>query len=480
MNKGWRSYSDISIKWLLGGAFFLTVVLMGTAIGLGQIKMLAYMILAVGLLAIVSISRRLKLWLLALCIPLSLLRIPNLPVSHGFQICEFILVALSMDELLLLSRWNSTPLRLGIIIPLGLFTIAGFLCLLVGKSFITDWVYFCLMPLLWFFLASRKIQDREEVWLFVKLSLLTIVIFLAIVVWANMSGHFENVNPGSTTYQWRFGYGLIVALGPIRLNVWSTYIGTLVALGFPAGILLWLEDKNKTWWRMGAPLLLVGFAFVLILSATRGATVSVILGTFFVILASGRYRSRRLWIIVALLLVVFTLLGRTILNLFPQNNILRLLSLLQGVQGDENYQIRKYAVELTWKLILQHPMGVGFAYIFTTYGIDNAIVYSYLLEATGILGGIAFLMIVGQLTYTYGKAILNSPVGSTRDFATIGLGTLVVSLIAGVSSQSIMFQPVHSFVFWALLASTYHGLSLPVLPERESRRIQDSSFTGRA
>jgi hypothetical protein len=469
MNSLRQLYSNISSKWLLVGLALLGAAIAGIAFSLGQLRVVEGIFLLLGLCVLVLLPQRFKLWLFALSIPLSLAQIPSLTITIPlhFSICEIILLILTMDEVLFIR--NNKPLKLEIIIPLGIFAVLGLVCLQINKGWMVEWHTYYLMPLLWFFLASQKFHDRKEAWLFVKLAVLTIAGFAAIVVWANLTGHFESLNPGSTSYQWRLGEEQLIVLGPIRLSVWGIRLASIVALGFPACILLWLEDKNKSWWSTGALLMLVGFCCVLILSAGRGATLAAIVGTFLVILASGRFRSLKLWGTIALIFVVITLWGEAILKLFPAQNIPRLLTVLRGVQGDADLQIRTNALALIWKLTLQNPLGTGWGYLWYTYLIDDSTIYSYLLETSGILGSIAFLVVVAQLVYKFVLVISKSSRGFFRNFASIGLGTLVVGLLAGVSSQSIMYEPVHSFVFWGLLATTYYGLLLPVSPEGERK-----------
>lgn len=110
---------------------------------------------------------------------------------------------------------------------------------------------------------------------------------------------------------------------------------------------------------------------------------------------------------------------------------------------------------LAWKLTLQNPLGGGFGYLGRMYRIDDAIISAYIMDGTGILGALAFMVVVGHLAFQFGSGVLKSPPGSARDLASIGLSTLVVALVAGVSSQSILFEPVHAFVFWALMAVCY-------------------------
>jgi hypothetical protein len=457
MNKVRGLSSFISIDWLVVGATLVIAALAGFAISAGKIRTLALLLLPFGLLMIRMISERIKVRLLAFSIPLSLLQIPSLPIPYGFTLCEIILLLFTIDELLFprndrgLNRKSLWP---EIFIPLGLFALTALVTALRNGG-IDTWHTYCLMPLLWFFLAYRKIHNQKEAWLFVKLSLLTIVCFVAIVVWANATGHYLSLESGTTIHQWRLGFGLLVTLGPIRLNVWSTIFGSLASIGFPASIILLIGNEGKRWWGVSALLMLGAFTYVIISSAARGAVVAAIFGTVIAILASGRFISPKLLGAFVLLLVVVALWGESILKLFPEQNIQRLLTLLKGVQGDFNFQVRKNALEIAWKLTLQNPLGIGFGYLGRTYGIDDAIIYAYILEGTGILGALAFMVVVGQLAFKFVLIILKSSVGSNRDFAAIGLSTLVVGLVAGVSSQSILFEPVHAFVFWALMAICY-------------------------
>ncbi len=102
MDKVRSLYSRISIKWLLVGALILVATLVGVAISSGQKYIITFVILPFGLLVIASIPKGLKLWLLALSIPLALVQIPSLPIPYGFSLCEIILLALTVDEALLI------------------------------------------------------------------------------------------------------------------------------------------------------------------------------------------------------------------------------------------------------------------------------------------------------------------------------------------------------------------------------------------
>jgi hypothetical protein len=187
-----------------------------------------------------------------------------------------------------------------------------------------------------------------------------------------------------------------------------------------------------------------------------------------VILISGRWRSSIFVVALALSLIMLTLWGKFILNKLPADNIQRLLTLSQGVQSIYNFQYRMDVLDLAWNTTLENPLGVGFGYLYHTYmgrswgrnyrSVDDAIIYAIILEGTGILGAIAFILIVGYLTFQFGLGVLKSHSGSARDLASVGLSTLATGLLAGVSSQTILFEPLHSFVFWMLMAVCYYAI----------------------
>jgi hypothetical protein len=193
----------------------------------------------------------------------------------------------------------------------------------------------------------------------------------------------------------------------------------------------------------------------LILSATRGSVVAAMLGSLLAIMISGRSRSPILLGFVVLSLILIILFAETILTLLPAQNIERLQTLLHGVQTIPNYHQRLDVLALAWNITLKNPLGLGFGYLFHTYRIDDAIIYAVILQATGILGAMAFIMIVGHLAFQFSSGALKSYPGPERDLASIGLSTLAAGLLAGTSSQSILFEPVHSFVFWMLMAVCY-------------------------
>lgn len=449
----------IPMNWLAIAALLVCVPLGSWAISAGKIKTVAILLLPVLIFAVRACSERTKFWLLAFSIPLSLMQMPSLPAPYGTSVSEAILMLLALDEMLFPRDDHTRNIKPGkpeTVILLALFALAGLVTNL-RQGDIYTWNVYCLTPLIAFFVISRKLHDSADAWLLVKLSLLTLVGFIAIVQWAIATGHFEVYDPLGTEAMasaYRLADGMIIGVGPIQITAFATRMGGIAVLGLPTCLLLWLDEKRKLWWKVVLLFVMVGLGYVLILSATRGSLVAAIVGSLLVILLSGRFRSP-VFLGSAALLIALTPVAGSLLALLPGRNIWRLQTLFQGVQAIANYQQRLDVLAFAWKLTLQNPLGVGFGYLYHTYRIDDAIIYAVILQGTGILGAVAFILIMVYLAFQFGLGVLNSQQRSIRDLAAIGLSTLAAGLLAGVSTQSILFEPVHAFVFWALLGTCY-------------------------
>jgi hypothetical protein len=441
--------------WLMLVGIIFSAILAGITAGISEKRYVFVLVLPFVFLIIFVIPQQLKLWFLAFSIPLSLLQIPTLP-SYGFSLSELLLLVLTADEVIKIITGDSGKLlHPGILIFSGLFALGGLVTSMEAGNF-TWWHKYCLMPFIWFFLSYRNIHCAKDVWLVVNFSLMTIIGYIFIIELSSATGQLESLPV--TTLSWRFTDGFIVNFGPIVFVSYAIRTGSIIALGIPACILLRMEKKGDYWWRIGTFLLMTGFCIILFFTAARGAVVAAALGAFFVIFFSGRFRSRNLIALVTFLFIALLLWGRSLLSLLPDNNFQRLLTLFQNAWEDQNFQMRIDSLRFSWEITRQNPLGVGIAYSWNNYGIDNAIIYSYILEGTGLLGAIAFILLIGKLAFDYGKTVYLNSVNFARDFASIGVGTLIVGLVAGVSSQSTLFEPVHSFVFWAIIAATVQGM----------------------
>ena len=410
-----------------------------------------------------ALSIESKVRLLALSIPLSLVQIPRFPIPYQTSISELILLVLLLDDLLLSNENHKSRLNLlkpAAFIPFGLFTMAGLIAN-IGQGDFATWNVYCLAPLITFYLISRKLRSLEDAWLFVRFSLLTMVGFLIIIKFAYWTGHYYEYDPfgneGNLSTNYRAADGMMIYLGPIRHYLFATRLGAIAALGLPACVLLFIRKEGHRVWRVGLLGIMSVLIYAIILSATRGSFVAAIIGSFLVILVSGRFRLRML--LSSAVLLILIVCGDSLFHYLPADNIQRLMTLSQGVKQIENYVQRMDVLTFSWELTLKHPLGVGFGHLYHNFQMDDAIIYAVILQGTGLLGAIAFAMIVLQMVLKFTLGILKSDSESVRDLASIGLSTLATGLIAGISSQSILFEPVHSFVFWMLMAVCHRAVA---------------------
>jgi len=414
---------------------------LGIAVGAGKYKTWAFLLVPAILCIFKIFPHRLKFWLLALSIPMSLLQMPSLPLPYGTQVSEAILIFLTLDEILFLRhdiKHKGKSLTILMVILMGLFSLAGLISNLGGDN-IHIWNVYCLQPLIIFFLISRKIHNWDDAWLLVRLSLLTIVGFIVIVELAIVTGQYFSFDPLATMTTDRLSRiadGIIIDLGPIQYTLFATRMGAIAALGLPTCLLMGLKSKEKTWMRIVLLVIIAVLAYILILSATRGAVVAAIAGSFLAVLISGRFRSPLFVAALGLSLVVLSLWGETILKMFPSYNIQRILTLTQGVQSIGNFHQRLDALSFAWDLTLNNPLGTGFGDIYHLYQVDDAIIYAVILQGTGILGAFVFILIVGVLAFNLGFGALKLRIGLFRDLASVGLSTLATGLLAGISSLS--------------------------------------------
>jgi hypothetical protein len=464
MEKSKGIISGISINSWVFGVFLLFGISCSLAIITGSTKT-AFLLSLPALTCLTSaLSEESKVRLLALSIPLSMAQIPRLPLPYGTSISEVILVGLLIDDIMFSHgdhRLIVKRIKPAAIVLLGLFSFAGYIANLRGGNLYT-WNTYCLTPLIVFYLISRKLRCPEDAWLFVRFSLLTIFAFLLIVRCAIWTGHYLVYDPLGTeevvSTNYRIADGMIIRLGPIQQILFATRFGAIAALGLPACIILFIRKQGHDWSKARLLLILAALGYSIILSATRGSFVAAIIGSFLAILVSGRFPLRML-LSVAISIFILGLCGDAFLHLFPAENIQRLYTLSQGVHEIANYQQRMDVLAFCWDLTLTNPLGVGFGYLYHNLQMDDAIIYAVILQGTGVLGAIAFVLFVCHLTVQFVQAALKSHLGSVRDLASVGLSTLAAALLAGVSSQSVLFEPVHAYVFWMLMAVCYYTVA---------------------
>lgn len=240
--------------------------------------------------------------------------------------------------------------------------------------------------------------------------------------------------------------------------MFSITVGSLAAMGIPATVLFAVGARSWVARSVYVAMVLT-FAAVLGFTAARGAIIGAVMGTVVVLLVSRRLTLARALVGAMVLTVVLAVAGPWLLGLFPSQGIARIAALSGGLESIINFQYRIGVWDVTVAGILRDPLGPGFGYLWNQYGLDEAIVYSIILNGTGLMGLCALLVMLFQLARGFLSGLLSRVVGPSADLAAIGLGTMATALLAGVSSESVFVGPVHAFVFWTIMAAAAVGLA---------------------
>jgi len=439
----------------------LIAIYIGTSIGESGPRM-RFLLLGTAPLLLLWVERlneRSKFRLLLAGILLISVQTPRI-IPLKLCISEFILVGLSVVLLIgrhnpgqLNSRQTPTIIRY---IPYTVFAFASLVPAIIHGD-LEQWHTVALTPLLLIFVTTKMIHTEDDAITLIRWSQVALVGFLLLLWIADLTGNVVNLDRG-----WRFGGYLIASFGPIEHTVWSITLGASVALGFPAATMLLFRSGEPVIARCCYTILLVLFSALLILTASRGATLSALATSGLVLLLSGKLFRLRLILVIPVTLVILALFWQIMTQkffLFPQ--IEHFSRLRYGFTNIYEFQHRMDILWFTVDNIFQRPLGYGFNYLWDQYRLDEAIVYSALLNGTGLIGFGGFVLIIGHMFWHFALRMRSTWLGPQRDLAAIGISTLVAGLMVGVVSESVMLYPVHSFLFWTIIAAAYSGTCLP-------------------
>jgi len=234
-----------------------------------------------------------------------------------------------------------------------------------------------------------------------------------------------------------------------------------MALGFVVTNMLALQDYRSMITNCFYGMMMLIFAFAMFSSGARGGTAAGVAGVVLMLSLNPRIIFKRssvkyfAFILFSLLLI--WLYSDALSNYFG-NQLKRFKLPFQGdVSSWGTINVRMLYLGYAIDDVIHNPIGKGFSYMWHQYGFDDAIVYVYLLEGTGILGAIAFLFIVGRLFIHFAHNLIGKCSENQKWLASLGIGMLTTGLLSGIASESIMVDPMHSFVFWAILSACFAG-----------------------
>lgn len=421
-----------------------------------------------GMAAAVALSSyQQRFWAVWLAIPLAAVSFAKYPVPLSIFPYEMVLFAVVFAEIVArrhpARRIATLPSR-SYVLPV-LFAAAG-LVAAVAHGEIAIWHWICLIPLVVLFLMSRLIVDTRHAWLYA----LAAAVGAALAVFTVYVGRALGLSHGFAG-DFRLG-SEYVAFGPVRIQYFAVTFGTLVALVLPLVVGVLLGMRVRVLYRV---LGLAGMAvlfLLLFLTGARGATVGGLAGAAITALLCGGLRRGGavvVTLLVAGVLLVSMITASTsapdsVAARFPQ--VFGRFSTLaeQGVVQQANLQVRLRLFRDALEHVPTDPLGRGFNYNWTHKGVDEAIVYSMLINGTGVAGALLWIGVIMQFSIRMIAGLRRT--GEQRLLASVGLGTIVVGLVAGVASESVLAGSLQSVVLWTLLSVAYVTSGAEVLGAR--------------
>jgi len=353
---------------------------------------------------------------------------------------------------------TASVLGAGYYLPFALFALLGLVSTYTNGQVLAYWPGVCLVPLLLLFAIDRLAGSETDAMALVRAAVAAILAYLGIVWVAQVTGHSYVLGQAGAGFAGRFANGRGISLGPLSFVVYSIDVGSLAAMGIPAAILLALGTRSRSA-RLMYVAMVLALAAILGFTGARGAMIGAVAGTVLALLVSRRLTLRRAIVGLLVLVVVLAVAGPRLLELLPSGAVSRVAALSGGLGSIANFRYRVGVWDVTLAGILNHPLGPGFGYLWKQYHLDESIVYTMILNGTGLLGLCALLVMLFQLARGFLSGLLSRATGPHADLSAIGLGTMATALLAGVSSYSVFVAPAHVVAFWAIMAAAAVGVA---------------------
>ncbi|MBN2374049.1 O-antigen ligase family protein, partial [bacterium] len=424
-------------KYIAAASIILLAIYIGNSIaasGKVQVRILMFSVpFIIFWMQRLSDKARFKMMLLAiLLVPLQM---PKIPLN--FSLSELLIIILAFLQFPIFkyagqrSINKEKMLNIWEMVPYALFAMAGMLVGIINGGMGT-WHVVCTIPLFWMLLASSIVNTSEESFTMLKVAVYSILGCLFIVWLANITGNVTF----DYTKGWRMG-GQIIAIGPVKYIFYATTFGTLIAIMFPLVIMLLFRKGKSTFEHLFYGFVLILFVWILLTSSARGASIGALAGGTLILILLGRYHFSREILIFLIVFLLLIALQRPIFSKFSHivyPNIERFDKILHGIWEVDSFKARIEIIKFTIENIKINPFGYGFNHLWNNYGIDEAILYSALLNGTGVIGMMGFIFIIGILFFNFTRTILKGTSHIQYELAALGMGTLICGIIAGISS----------------------------------------------
>lgn len=462
-----------NIKWIPIALIIIIGVYIGENIAIsGKIRIRVFVLIVPFIFFWIqglTDQAKFRLLLLAIClVPLQTAKLP-----FWISLSELILLSIAFWQFPIFQfgrkKVTKSTISLSVLIPCCIFALSGLIsCIINGELYI--WHLVCLTPLLWMYLAIRFVHTPEDAFKLIRMALFSVLFFIFFLLFGNLTGH------ATTEYifdKWR-AVGESIAMGPFYLIYTPIRFGTMLALVFPTVTMLLFRKEESILRKFFYLSILIIFLFYMIKISARGATIGALFGAALILVYIIRIHIAKALVIYGAIFLIFIVLrGPFGTNISKHYNLERGLATfnkltIYGFTSVPNFRDRMNTLMITIENTKEKPLGYGFQYLWTRYGIDEAISYSVLLNGTGIAGFISFMIIMGHLFLSFTKRLGRKFSRQQCELAFVGIATLACGLLAGVSSESVVWNSVNTMVFWAILASCFAGIqNKPELAEEK-------------
>jgi O-antigen ligase len=124
---------------------------------------------------------------------------------------------------------------------------------------------------------------------------------------------------------------------------------------------------------------------------------------------------------------------------------------LGNITGAGTFLDRLDTWRTVWPLLLSNPFGIGFWGPSASYALNPHNMWLWLLQGTGVIGVIGFLMMIVALLPGIWRGLWDTDT-RRRTLSVSALGVLGVVFVAGLASAFFQ-QPAHTTSFWVVMGS---------------------------
>jgi len=246
--------------------------------------------------------------------------------------------------------------------------------------------------------------------------------------------------------------GSIISFGPILYDAGSNQLAAIASIGVLICCYYLIKEKVVFKLLFYSSLIVTGILFI-ILMQSRAIFIAVI---FSIILFL--FLNRKFIVLLFLLLMFSTIVfiqNYDIFGLLYKYNLFKLAELQAPLAEIGNYSFRLNFMIIALNDISIDPLGLGFNHYYNLF-IDDSILYANLLNGSGIVGFIIFILMMIYLFIKFIKGALyfNMEI-ENRALCNLGIALIVLMLISGFSTRYLFDLRIYSALFWSIIGTIF-------------------------